>query len=95
MPLDVAGPEYVAANLVEQQQKRRRMVHLVNYNRQNPSVQNIQVKCELPEGSQVRDVRWYSIGREDGEQLQARMESGNAVFTVPELNVYCMTVVNW
>jgi hypothetical protein len=95
MPLAVSGPEYVAANLVEQQQKRRRMVHLVNYNRQNPSVQNIQVKCELPEGSQVRDVRLYSIDQENGEQLQAQMQGRNAVFTVPKLNVYCMTVVSW
>jgi hypothetical protein len=95
MPLEVSGPEYLAANLVEQREKRRRIVHLVNYNRQNPSIENIQVKCALPEGSEVRDVHLYSIDRENGEQLHAGMDGRNAAFTIPKLRVYSMAVVSW
>ena len=51
VPLQVEGPEFLAANLVEQADKRRRLVHLVNYNTgQIPSIENIEVKCVLPEG---------------------------------------------
>lgn len=95
MPLQVSGPEHLGANLVEQWDKRRRMVHLVNYNRQAPSIDNIQVKCALPEGGQVREVRLYSIGNESSQKLDASMEGRNAVFTIPKLDAYCMAAVSW
>jgi len=45
IPLQVSGPEYLVANLVEQPEKRRRLIHLVNYNfKQVPSPEH---RCEV------------------------------------------------
>ncbi|HET9100049.1 MAG TPA: hypothetical protein VFN62_06630 [Acidobacteriaceae bacterium] len=95
VPLRVDGPDFVAANLVEQHQKRRRMVHLVNYNRQVPSINNLQVKCAVPEGESATAVRLYSIESEAGSTVNFRMQDQQAVFTIPRLNTYGMVMVSW
>ena len=96
VPLEVTGPDFLGVNLVEQPDKRRRLVHLVNYNtEQSPSIENIEVKCALPEGASASTVRLYSADSENYSTLNVRMQGRNAVFTVPRLNAYCMTVVSW
>ncbi|MHB1935801.1 MAG: hypothetical protein ACYCOR_04380 [Acidobacteriaceae bacterium] len=96
LPLLVTGPDFLAANLVEQPDKRRRLVHLVNYNTKHvPSIENIEVSCVLPDGTSARAVRLYAVGSESFATLDFRMQGQNAAFTVPELNAYCMVSVAW
>lgn len=95
IPLEVIGPDFLGINLVEQPGKRRRIVHLVNYNRQLPLIENIAVKCVLPEGNSANAVRLYSADSDSYETLDFRMQGSQAVFTVPKLKTYCMVVVNW
>jgi hypothetical protein len=95
VPLRVEGPNFVAANLVEQRDKRRRIVHLVNYNRQVASVNNVQVRCAVPEGESASAVRLYSIESEAGSAVNFRMQDQQAVFTVTSLNTYGIVTVSW
>ncbi len=96
VPLEVTGPDFLGVNLVEQSDKRRRLVHLVNYNtEQSPSIENIEVKCALPEGASASTVRLYSADSENYSTLNVRMQGRNAVFTVPKVNAYCMMAVSW
>jgi hypothetical protein len=61
IPLQVLGPDFLAANLVEQSEKRRRFVHLVNYNtKETPTSKDIELKCAVPEGESASTVRLYS-----------------------------------
>jgi hypothetical protein len=94
--LRVSGPDFLGANLVEQSEKRRRLLHLVNYNTSNiPSVENIEVKCAMPEGKAAGAVRLYSADSVGYNTLNFRMHGSEAVFTVPKLNAYCMVAVSW
>jgi len=96
IPLRVSGPDYLAANLVEQAEKRRRLVHLVNYNgKQVPSIGNIEVKCVIPERNSASSVRLYSADLDIGSTLNFRMQGQHAVFTVPRLDAYCVVAVSW
>ena len=51
IPVSITGPLYLVTNLAGQMDKRRMMLHLVNYNFRNvPSVEFIRVRCRLPQG---------------------------------------------
>ncbi len=94
--LQVIGPDFLGANLVEQLEKRRRLVHLVNYNtEQVPSIENIQVKCALPWGKPAGAVRLYSIDTNAYDTLNFQMQGSGVLFTVPKLNAYCMVALSW
>jgi hypothetical protein len=95
IPIEVLGPDFLGINLVEQPEKRRRLVHLVNYDSQVPSIENIEVKCATPEGKPASAVRFYSADLNTYDKLNFHMQGSYAVFTVPKLNVYCMAVVSW
>jgi hypothetical protein len=97
LPATVSGPVYLVSNLVSQPEKRRLMVHLVNYGRRTtPSIKAVQVRCRLPQGEQVRAVRVISPDSDDGPQLTNILSGGaEAAFTVPEVKVYSIAVVSW
>jgi hypothetical protein len=96
VPLQVKGPEFLAANLVEQTEKRRRLVHLVNYNTgAAPSIENIQVRCAVPKGNSASAVTLYSVHSDAGDSLNFHVQGSDAVFTVPRLATYCMVAVSW
>jgi hypothetical protein len=94
IPMRVSGPAFLGANLVEQREKRRRLVHLVNYNSSIPFVENIEVHCVIPE-EKAASVMLYSPNREVAGALDCRMESYQARFTVPRFSTYCMVTVSW
>jgi hypothetical protein len=96
VPLQVSGPDFLGANLVEQPERRRRLVHLVNYNTSSPpSIENIEVKCAIPEGKPAAAVRLYSADIDMYDTLNFQMQGSEALFTVPKLNAYCMVAVSW
>jgi hypothetical protein len=96
IPLRVNGPDFLVANLTEQTEQRRRLIHLINYNSKNmPSIENIEIECEGPQASVVRSVRLYSTDSELPSELKFQTRGTKAVFTVPRLNVYCLIEVSW
>jgi hypothetical protein len=96
LAMRVAGPDFLGANLVEQPDKQRRLVHLVNYNAsKTPAIENIEIRCALPQGSSARSVSLYSPASENPVPLQFQMQGTAAVFSVPKMNTYCVAIVNW
>lgn len=94
--LRVTGPDFLGANLVEQQDKRRRLVHLVNYNAGKvPSIENIEVRCAVPEGHPASAVSLHWAGADASERLNFRMEGAEAVWTVPRIRAYGVVTVDW
>jgi hypothetical protein len=96
LPISVAGPDFVAMNLVEQTDKRRRIIHLVNFDAErNPSVQNVSIRCSGGKGESPTAVNFYSPDFEGGRSLDFRVQNLQAVFSVPTLNAYGVATVSW
>jgi hypothetical protein len=96
LPLSVSGPEFLVVNFVEQPDRRRRFVHLVNFDFKNTlSVENVEISCAAAQGKAVHAVRLYSPESEAVRELSCRMNRiGQVSFTVPRLNAYCMIEVS-
>ena len=95
IPVNVSGPGYLVANTVEQHEKRRMIVHLVNYNAgAAPALDPVEVTCSVPDGQSVKAVRVISP---DAAGLQAtgmKMDGRNVSFRVP-VKTYSMAVIEW
>ena len=96
MPVDISGPEFLAANLVWQPEKRRLLIHLVNYNATNsPSISGIDVVCRPPESETVKTVKLYRLEHDAAIDLQFKIQPHAASFTVPEIRTYALIVIGW
>jgi hypothetical protein len=96
LPISVAGPDFVAMNLVEQTDKRRRIIHLVNFDaEQTPSVQNVSIRCSAVKDESPTAVNFYSPNFEGGKPLDFRVQNSQAVFSVPTLDAYGVVTVSW
>ena len=96
IPLQVHGPDFLVANLVEQTEKRQRLVHLLNYNvKESPSIENVRVECAVPEGRRATAVRLHSIDLATYDTLNFQMQGSKVIFTVPQLNTYCVAAISW
>ena len=89
IPLEVQGPEYLIVNLVEQPERHRRLVHLVNFDAEHvSSIANVKVRCAMGAGESVANVRFYSPDTPGGELLKSESTGGMVAFTVPSFKVY-------
>jgi glycosyl hydrolase family 42 (putative beta-galactosidase) len=96
IPVTISGPLYLVANVVEQRDKRRIMVHLMNYNVRNvPKVESVKVACRLPGGAAAKGVKAYSPDMDTPQSLDVTAGSSGSSFTVPEVKTYTMLVVNY
>lgn len=96
LPVDVSGPPYLVANLVALPAKRRRLLHLINYNAQkSPSIQQIEVTFQSPENRVAKDVVFYSPDLERPLPLQSKGGPDKTSVVVPEVNVYGIVCATW
>jgi hypothetical protein len=96
LPVDVAGPEYLVVNLVTQPEKRRMVLHLVNYNaRTNPSTGPVKVVWRPPDGRGGTEVRLISADAGTPELLTATAGASGVSFTIPEIRTYLMAVLRY
>ena len=96
MPVSISGPLYLVANVVEQRDKRRMAVHLVNYNSKNvAAVENIRVVCQLPRDAAAKSVKTYSPDDEAVQTLEMAASSSRVSFTVPAVKTYTVAVVSY
>jgi Beta-galactosidase len=93
LSINVSAPLTVTMQLTEKEGKM--MVHLINYNvEKEKSVKNISVSLKIPAGKQVKELLLLSPDRDGYESLNYSVKDGRAVFTVPNLEVYDLVVVN-
>jgi hypothetical protein len=96
VPLRVDGPEYLVANLLDQPDQRRRILHLVNYNAKNVSeIPGVSVWCGLPHGAAAKQVALYSPDEHKSRQLDFRLQGAGISFAVPKVETYTVAVISW
>ena len=78
------------AELTEQPQ--RRMVHLVNYRRENPA-RDVAVRVALPKDRTAKTVAIASPERDSDIALPFKQQSGFVDFTVPTIGTYEIAIV--
>ena len=93
VPLRVTGPAYLVVNLVSQPEKRRSLLHLVNYNAKAvPSIGPVAVTCRLPG---AREVKLYSPDSDQPVTVNVSRTPAGASFTVPQVKTYSVAAVDW
>ena len=96
IPLEVMGPDFLVANLIEQPETRKRLVHLVNYNPQMvPIIENIEVLCAVPARQAPAGVNWLTPDSNAAVSLDFRPQGQYARFAIPKLNTYGVAVISW
>jgi hypothetical protein len=95
MPVEVSGPRYLVSNLVEQPEKRRMMLHLVNYNAAKvPSLAPVPVLCRLPKGETAKEITVYSPDAGGPQTVVVKAGAAVASFAVP-VKTYAIAVIKW
>jgi len=96
LPVRVGGPLFLAANPVIQPDRRRIMVHLVNYDAgRGSSVRAVEVACRLPAQVQVKEAKLMSPDLDKPLDLKFSTRDGVVRFTVPEVKVYAFATLSW
>ena len=94
LSVEVKAPLTVTAEVLEQKQKRRLLVHLVNYDAiRNPEVRNIQVSLSIPAGAAVERISLLSPDQEQPGALACAIRNQRAEFVVPALKTYSLAVL--
>jgi hypothetical protein len=96
VPVQVSGPQFLVINLVVQPEKRRMLLHLINYNaRSVDSTGPIEVSCRLPSQTTAREARVYSPDEEPAVSIAVSNGPSGATFTLPTVRTYSIAAVSW
>jgi len=94
LSLQVNAPLGVAAQVTEQRQEGRIMVHLLNYNApRTPLVSDIGVSLEIPRGKKATRISLLSPDEQGTSSPSFTAKNGRLAFTVPHLKTYTLAVV--
>ena len=94
LSLEVTAPLTVVTELMEQKQKRRILLHLLNYNvAQTTPVRRVEVSLQIPEKEKLMKVSLLSPDAESAQSLAATVKKGTVSFTVPRLVTYSLAVI--
>jgi hypothetical protein len=94
--LQVSGPDFLVANLVEQQGRQRRLIHLVNYDARNtPTISAVRVTCSIPDLKTAKDVSAYEVASDSPRSLSFMPGPSSVSFTIPEVKTYAVIAVSW
>lgn len=92
LQVEVKAPETVTMSLYVQPTGSR-ILHLVNYDDGNP-VSNIGISLQLPAAKRVDSVKLLSPDFEGARTIDFEQSGHTARFTIPELQVYSLVVVD-
>lgn len=96
LSVHIDAPQTVTMELNEQPDKNDMVLHLVNYNYLKAPVQNIKVAAKIPAGKKLRAIKLLSPDTAASDQtLTFTTNKGEAVFTVPQLTVYDVVVMQY
>ncbi len=94
LSLQVNAPLSVAAEVTEQRQEGRIMVHLLNYDTaRTPLVSYIRVSLEIPRGKKATRISLLSPDEESTSSPSFTTKNGRLAFTVPRLKTYAVAVI--
>jgi len=93
LSLEVNAPTTVTAELMQQNEKEKLVLHLLNYGVSRiPSIANIDVSVELPSAKKVRKVSLLSPD-EETSAIPFEEKNGRTDFVVPRLQTYDLVVI--
>ena len=96
LPFEVSGPDFLVANLVEQDTRQRRLLHLVNYDAAGtPALSALQCTVRVPGGKMVKEVTMYEVGAEAPRPIDFTSGPSSAKFMIPEMKIYAIVAVSW
>ena len=96
LPLEVSGPPFLAANLVEQDARERRLIHLVNYDaRKTASISSLRCVVRVPAGKTAKGVALYKVQGKAPRPLAFEAGASSATFILPEMGTYAVIAVSW
>jgi hypothetical protein len=94
LSLEVTAAPPVVTELVEQREKDKLIVHLLNYDvARTPAFHNIGVDLRLPEGKKAMRISLISPDEASTLSLPFSPKNGRVSFTVPRLKTYCLAIV--
>jgi len=88
MPLQVEAPAAVAAELTRQWRPDRFILHLVNYDLDNPS--SVRVRLQLPEGMTVAEPALLSPDGKAAGPAVVRVDDGVVTLELEKLDIYAV-----
>jgi hypothetical protein len=87
---------YLVANLVAQPERKRMLLHLVNYGRSTEKpIDSVKVDCRLPAGAALKEVSIVSPDAGSSQALKFQPSQKGVTFTVPSVKVYSVAVLSW
>ncbi|MCK9413739.1 MAG: hypothetical protein M0Q53_15675 [Prolixibacteraceae bacterium] len=96
LSVDVTAPPCVAMELTASEKGDKIMLHLLNYKaQQKENVKDIKVILKVPQGKRVHDVNLLSPDKNINKKLLYEEKEGRVSFSVPDLEVYDLVVVNF
>jgi hypothetical protein len=96
IPVQASGPSSLVLNVVAQQEKRRLLVHMVNYGVEaGTTVKDLDVGVRPPAGSAVKEIRLLSPDGDVDQTLAPNNKGAEVRFTVPAIQTYAIASVNW
>ena len=94
MPVTIEAPLNVTMELTAKEDNSALMLHLLNYDfKSNPSIQNIKVSLQAPQGRKINQVIVLTPDGRADEVLSFQQAGRRLVFTVPLLSVYDLVVM--
>jgi sugar phosphate isomerase/epimerase len=91
MPVEIGGPPFLVANVTVQPEKRRTMVHLVNYNPKEGPLRQISLRFRQA----AKSARMLTPDSESAQSLAVRTSGGSAEVTIPQMRVYSVIELIW
>ena len=89
LSLDVDAPPYVVAELLEQKEREKVLLYLVNFNVvREPAVHNVEVDLRIPSNFHVQEVSLLSPDQPASRTVPFRTKRARIQFTVPKLEAY-------
>ncbi|HWR54457.1 MAG TPA: beta-galactosidase trimerization domain-containing protein [Bryobacteraceae bacterium] len=96
IPVEIGGPPFLVANLAAQPEKRRMLLHLVNYGRNRAEqIKSVKVDCRLPAGTALKEISVISPDAGGPQTLKFRQSPDGVGFTIPAIKVYSVAVLSW
>ena len=93
LSLNIEAPLTVTMELNQKEDKSAMILHLVNFDLENPPVQNIKVNVRVPEGKKVTQVIIMTPDGRNDEIIQFKNSEDRIAFTVPQLSVYNLVAI--
>ena len=96
VPVQLNAPRGVAINSTSQLLKRRAFIHVVNYDRSNAApAKTIELGVRLPKNQQPFRVTVHAPGQNGAQSIDFAKREALTTFTLPDVRVYCVVLIEW